>query len=63
MCEGLNRTGQLCGKCEDGLGPAVLSSEMSGLPACWLQLVDIIMSWLHLLQLATLFFFIIVFSS
>ena len=28
MCSGLNRTGVLCGKCQQGLGPAVLSYKM-----------------------------------
>ena len=41
ICRGLNRTGQLCGKGEDGLGPAIFSYDqkcLECLPAC---LVDI----------------------
>ena len=32
MCSGLNRTGLLCGQCQQGLGPAVLSYERQCAP-------------------------------
>ena len=60
MCGGLNRTGLLCGQCQPGLGPAMISYSLQCLQ-CW----DNGSGWLLYLFLATfpttLLFFIIVF--
>ena len=59
MCGGLNRTGQLCGKCEAGLGPVVFSYDLK----C-VQCLSAGYSWLVYVLVAfvptTVFFLIVV---
>ena len=60
MCGGLNRTGQLCGKCEDGLGPSVFSYDLKCLeclPAGYGWLIYVLVAFVP----TTLFFLVVVF--
>ena len=60
MCGGLNRTGQLCGKCKNSLGPAVFSYDLKCLeclPAGYSWLIYVLVAFVP----TTLFFSIVVF--
>ena len=62
MCGWLNRTGLLCGKCQPGLGPVVLSNT----PKC-MRCLDNGLGWLLYVFLATfpstIFFLVILFCK
>ena len=62
MCGGLNRTGLLCGKCQLGLGPVVLSNTLK----C-MKCLDNGLGWLLYVFLATfpstIFFLVILFCK
>ena len=62
MCGGLNRTGLLCGKCQSGLGPVVMTNTLK----C-MKCLDNGLGWLLYIFLATfpstIFFLVILFCK
>ena len=60
ICEGLNRTGLLCGRCMDGLGVTTLSHERYCLE-CWNSFRGWVLYVFLILFPPTLFFFVVLF--